>query len=242
MKRLIASTAAAVVVLAAGLVHAPGASAHERRTVAGKYTFVVGFLNEPAYLEEPNGIDLRITNAATNEPVTGVEKTLKADIIVGGQTKTVDVSARFGQQGAYTANIIPTKAGTWVFRFHGTIEGQNVDERFESGPGRFNDVQAKTELQFPVTQPSIGDLAAATGNRTDATSGAAPAAGGATTADVQRALDSADSAKRTGMILGIAGILAGLAGLAAAAYALTRRPGSIAATTSTTTNRRGEPL
>ena len=242
MKKLIAATAAAVAVLAAGLTHTPGTSAHERRTVAGKYTFVVGFLNEPAYLEEPNGIDLRITNTATNDPVEGLEKTLKADIIVGGQTRTADVSARFGMKGAYTANIIPTKAGTWAFRFYGTIEGQNVDERFESGPGRFNDVQAKTELQFPVTQPSIGELAAATGNRTDATAGGAPAAGGATTADVQRALDSADSAKKTGMMLGIAGIVVGLAGLAAAAYALTRRPAPATVATTTTTNRRGEPL
>ena len=79
-------TAAAAVAAALALLIGSGtedAAAHERRTVADKYTFVVGFINEPVFLEQPNGIDLRITNAESNEPVEGVEKTLKADMIVG---------------------------------------------------------------------------------------------------------------------------------------------------------------
>ena len=37
------------------------ASAHEHRTVAENYEFVVGWLNEPALAYEPNGLSLRIT-------------------------------------------------------------------------------------------------------------------------------------------------------------------------------------
>src|SRR5690606_32924961 len=42
------------------LAAAPGASAHERRAV-GDYEIVIGFLNEPAIVEEPNGLDLRVS-------------------------------------------------------------------------------------------------------------------------------------------------------------------------------------
>src|SRR5829696_3240644 len=117
MTRIIPVAAMLAALIVSALVVVPGATAHERRTVAGAYTFVVGFLNEPAYLEEPNAISLTVTNAQTNQPVEGVEKTLKVDATVGGETRTFDLRARFGQPGAYIADLIPTKTGTWAFRF-----------------------------------------------------------------------------------------------------------------------------
>lgn len=135
------------------------AFAHERRTV-GKYDFVVGFLNEPAYVGQPNSIDLRISNTDTKKPVEGLEKTLKAEVIFGGRSMPLELTARFGQPGAYNGNLIPTKAGTYIFHITGEIEGQVVDERFESGPGRFNDVIEMTPLEFPDKIGSSADLAA----------------------------------------------------------------------------------
>lgn len=215
MRRFIAPAAALVAALALLLLNGTSpAAAHERRTVAGKYVFVVGFLTEPALVEEPNGIDLRVTNAQTNEPVEGLEKTLKAEIIVGDQKKTVDLRARFGQRGAYTADIIPTKPGTWVFRFFGTVEGTPVDERFESGPGRFNDVQPKSELQFPVTLPTIGELAQQRASAPEAATQQT-----VSPADVQRALDRANTALRTALIVGLLGIGVGLLGVGLAVRA-----------------------
>ena len=219
--RLISLLAVGLAALALLGPLSPSARAHERRTVAGKYTFVVGFINEPALLEEPNGIDLRITNAETNEPVEGVEKTLKADVTVGGQTKTFELRPRFGQRGAYTADLIPTKTGTWVFRFHGEIEGTRIDERFESGPGRFNDVQPKTDLQFPVQEPSIGELAQQLQRPGQPADRAAPPAD--LSPDVQRALERASSARTTAIAFGVGGIAIGLLGVALAIYALTSR-------------------
>ncbi len=225
MKRVIIAGAAVIAALAVLSVSGvPGASAHERRTVGGKYTFVVGWLNEPALLEEPNGIDLRITNAQTNEPVEGVEKTLKADVTAGGQTKTMDLEPRFGQKGAYTATILPTKTGTWTFRFYGTIEGTQIDEKFESGPNRFGDVEAKSDLQFPVKEPSIGELAQKIG-ATDAGQPAAATSGQGTNPDLQRALDKSNSARTMALGFGIAGIAVGIIGIAVGAYALSTRKG-----------------
>ena len=136
------------------------AFAHERRDV-GKLQFVVGWINEPTFLGEPNGIDLRITDKASGNPVEGAEKTLKATIAYGGGApKEFPVRARFGMKGAYTADVIPTKVGSYVFTFTGAVGDQQVNEKFESGPGRFGDVEDTATLQFPQTVAYAGDLQA----------------------------------------------------------------------------------
>lgn len=178
------------------------ALAHERRTVGGKYVFVVGFLNEPAVQGQMNGISLQVTTVSDSKPVEGLEKTLKAELVVGGGARTmpVDLEARFGQPGAYAANFIPTKAGAYIFRFTGTVEGTAVDERFESGPGRFDDVISAQSLEFPDKLPNPSTTAS----------------------DVQAAKDEAASAR----LLGIAGLGVGLVGVALGGVALaTRRRG-----------------
>ena len=172
------------------------ALAHEQRAV-GKYNFVVGFLTEPAYAGLPNGLDLRITNKETTKPAEGLEKTLQAELIFGGKSMPLTVRARFGQPGAYTADLIPTKAGTYIFHIFGDIEGQKVDEKFESGPGRFNDVQEMTPLQFPEKLVPAPDLAAQ--------------------------VQSAQSAASTAQTFGIIGIIVGVLGLATGGFALFKR-------------------
>ena len=159
---------AAGVALALGAVAAllalalPGtALAHERRQV-GPYTFVVGFINEPALQGEPNGIDLRITRTDTGDPVEGAEQSLKASIAFGGgQPKGFPLRARFRMPGAYTADVIPTKPGSYSFTFTGDLEGAPINQRFESGPGRFDDVQPADKLQFPEAAPAPASLATA---------------------------------------------------------------------------------
>ncbi len=206
MNRILRLLTVGAVIGLAVLTVGPGtASAHERRAV-GPYTFVVGFLNEPAFEGETNGIDLRITRTAGEEPVEGAEKTLKAEVVVGGSTLPLELRPRFRQPGAYNGEFVPTRPGAYTFRFSGTIDGQPVNETFESGPGRFNDVQAVGPLQFPDKVPSGVEL--------------------------QRALAAADSRANTATILGAVGLVAGLAGLALAAWALASRrraPGATAA-------------
>jgi hypothetical protein len=213
-------SAAAIVVAAVALALAGlsprQAEAHERRTVAGQFTFVVGFITEPPITGVPNGIDLRITDAQSNQPVEGAEKTLKADVMTGGQMKTYELTTRFNMPGAYTAHLIPTKAGTWTFRFYGTLNGTPIDERFESGPGRFNDVQLASTLEFPQTTPTQpGATTTTPSNEADVSAAT----------EAQRALDEAEDARTIGIAVGTAGIVVGLIGIALAAVALnTRRP------------------
>lgn len=187
--------ACAVALLVSG-ISVGVALAHEQRTV-GNYQFVVGFLNEPAYVGMPNGLDLRITNQGTAKPVEGLEKTLQAELIFGAKTMPLIVRARFGQPGAYTADLVPTRPGSYIFHVFGAIEGQTVDERFESGPGRYNDPQDMAALQFPDKVPAAADLAA----------------------QVRAAQEAASSAQT----FGIGGIVAGILGLVAGGLALLKR-------------------
>jgi hypothetical protein len=179
------------------------ASAHEKRQV-GNYTFVVGFLSEPPIVDQPNSIDLTVTDS-NNQPVTGLEKTLKAQIIYGGSTEDVALTPRFNAPGKYNGYVIPTKTGTWKFHFTGTINGDNVDQTFTSGPNTFGDVQSTDTTQFPV---KTGDLL---------TIGSQASA----------AKSSADSAKTVGIIgivVGAIGIVIGLGGVGLALSARRSAP------------------
>ncbi|HWV36328.1 MAG TPA: hypothetical protein VNZ55_11895 [Thermomicrobiales bacterium] len=123
------------------------ASAHEHRTVATDYEFVVGFINEPAVQGELNGISLAVTKA--DKPVTGLDQTLKAEIIFGDQKKEVALSPVWKQDGSYEAVFIPTQPGDYTFHFFGTIDGTNVDETFTSSPDGFDSVAPRADLEFP---------------------------------------------------------------------------------------------
>jgi hypothetical protein len=205
---------AGALLVAGGLLPllAPGtALAHERRAV-GPYTFVVGFLGEPALQGEPNGIDLRITRTDGGAPVEGADKTLKAAVAFGGgQPKEFPLRARFGTPGAYTADLIPTKAGSYLFTFSGTIDGTPVNEKFESGPGRFDDVKATDQLQFPEVVPAPAQLSA-TVKSADERAQAAEARAAAAEGQLGRA-----------QALSTAGAVLGLLGLAAGGWALLSR-------------------
>jgi hypothetical protein len=144
------ATALAVALAMLAILAAP-AAAHERRTV-GAYTFVVGWLNEPAHVGQLNALDLRVTETATGKGVEGLEKTLSAEIRTGGRADghALTLEARFGQPGAYKGEVVPTRTGDYRFHITGTIGSQRVDETFESGPGRFEGVEEITSLEYPV--------------------------------------------------------------------------------------------
>jgi hypothetical protein len=217
--RLILTSLIAVLIAVTALGLAPSpADAHERRQV-GPYSFVVGFQGEPAYVEEPNGTSLAVSR--DGQPVEGVDKTLKVEVTTGGDSRTFDLKPVFNRPGSYVAEFIPTKSGPFAFRFFGKIENLDVNERFESGPNRFDEVKSKKELQFPAAVPTNGELAAQVQQARPAEG--SPSAGAPTAAELQQALDRADSARTTAFVVGGAGILFGLLGLGLAALALAGR-------------------
>ncbi|MBM3943377.1 MAG: hypothetical protein FJ316_10745 [SAR202 cluster bacterium] len=186
------------------------ALAHERRDV-GKYQFVVGFIAEPAFEGQKNGVDLRVTNKETTQPIEGLEKTLQVEIThIGSNTsKTFPIRTMFRDPGHYTNDLIFTAPGQYKFRFFGDIKGTPVNETFESGPGRFNDMQSSADLQFPQKLPETREVE-------EAARGAQSTAQQAQSAAQQAGsrASSANTLAILGIILGAVGIASGVGGMA----------------------------
>ena len=207
--------AAAAVLAVTAILTSESALAHERRE-AGKYQLVVGFNEEPALQGQPNGMQVTITVPSEGgRAVEGLADTLRASVALGGgQPREFPLRAVFGQAGRYVADFIPTRSGTYIFTFSGSIEGNPVNERFESGPGRFDDVKAVDQLQFPEAVPPGNEVARV-----------------ARTADDRAA--AAEEAASTARGLAIAGLVVGAVGALIGSVALgvvfSRRPASAAA-------------
>src|SRR5258708_123895 len=172
----------------------PGtALAHERRTIAnGKYDVVVGWDVEPAYVEMKNAAGIRIMDAGTTNPVTGADKTLKVQLRQGASTQPFALRAVFGQNGYYVADILPTRDGEYQWIFSGTINGDAVNETFDTADGKFNKVEPQAALQFPVALPD-------------------PAQSGAAVQAAQADAASARTLAYVGIAVGVLGVLAGVA-------------------------------
>jgi hypothetical protein len=161
MSRLLATLAAAAVIVSSFAINTTVAVGHERRAV-GPYTFVVGWINEPSYVNLLNSLDLTVTETNGGKAVEGLEKTLKADLTFGGSStpQPLTLAARFGLPGKYSGYVMPTKAGDYTFHITGLVGTMNVDEKFESGPGRFGSIESTDPLQYPQKLASNSDLAA----------------------------------------------------------------------------------
>jgi hypothetical protein len=185
------------------------ALAHERRDV-GKYQLVVGFNTEPAIQGEPNGAQITVTvPRENNRPVEGLADNLRVAVAYGGgQAREFPLRSIFGTPGRYVADFVPTRPGAYIFTFTGSIEDQQVNQRFESGPGRFNDVEPVQELQFPEQVPPANEAARiAQAASSDA-------------ALVQTEVNRARLIAFAGLAVGLVGILLAVAALAVAS----RRP------------------
>jgi hypothetical protein len=161
MSRLLAAVAAAAVIVSSFAFGTNIALGHERRAV-GPYTFVVGWMNEPAYVDAANALSLDETETSSSKPVEGLATTLQAEVIVGGGAKKLALELTTDEEspGHYQGSFIPTKVGDYIFHIFGDVDSTKVDERFESGPNTFDGVVSTDPIQFPDRIPANAELAA----------------------------------------------------------------------------------
>lgn len=219
------SRGAGIVVAAAlsGLLILPASAAlaHEGQS-QGDLEMVVGFGTEPAYAGQPNSVQLILVH--DGEPVVDLGDTLDVEVSFGDQSQRFTLEPNFavgafGEPGDYRAWFIPTRAGQYTFHFTGTIEGEDVDQTFASGPRTFGDVEDTNQIQFPVQDPTNGELAERIDQEVPRlTSATEEAQAAATTAveDSQAAADDASSAQTFAILALVVGAL----GVALAAGAL----------------------
>ena len=164
MFRVLNALTAVVVVIASLLTFSGHAYAHEDRTI-GPYQFEVGWLNEPAYVGQLNSLSLNVTDTRNKQPVTGLAKTLTADVSAGGLSPfPLTLSADPDAAGTYNGLVLPTATGSYTFHIRGKVGSLDVDEKFSSGPNTFGDVEDTAALQYPTKIP----VADALGKKLDA--------------------------------------------------------------------------
>jgi hypothetical protein len=201
-RKLLLAPGLLLVAIAGVLIFSSTALAHERRAV-GSYTFVVGWLNEPAYLNEPNAVDLRVTRAADGSAVTGSEQSLKAEVTQADKKTEVQIRPRFNAPGAYDGRLMPTTEGVYSFRIFGTIEGAQINETFTASDSTF------AVITIP---PSFPNEYVSSQSVNESLQGIE-----------QRLVSLEDDDGSDGaMMVGIVGVVLGAAGLGTAAFALMR--------------------
>ena len=195
------------------LLSSAPALAHEGRKL-GDLELEVGWGTEPAFAGEVNSVQLLLVH--DGKPVVDLGDTLDLEVTFGDQTTPMTLEPFFGEgegtPGDYRAWFIPTSAGRYTFHFSGTIDGEDVDETFTSGPNTFDDVESPRSVEFPVQEPTNGELA----DRIDRVEPRLTSAIGDVQADARSAADDASSAKTLGLI----GLLVGAVGLIVAIVAL----------------------
>jgi hypothetical protein len=125
----------------------PQAFAHQRQlyTIGDQdYLIVIGSLNEPIFVDDKSGVDLRVLRADPNNPmnssaegaapIEGLEETIQVEIAAGNKTKVLQIEPAFGEPGAYEAAFYPTVATTFAYRLFGTINNTPVDLTFVCTP------------------------------------------------------------------------------------------------------------
>ena len=155
------------------------ASAHEHATFKignDYYQFTVGSENEPIVVDDKTALFLQVSKCFTSAcmptmgddgdmdgpagtPVTGLESTLKVELVAGDQKKMLSIVPKYGEEGIYNAPFFPTLATTFSYRLNGTVNGTPVDLTFtclqESATAPVNDTKEK-KISDGVTQTSRG--------------------------------------------------------------------------------------
>jgi hypothetical protein len=86
-----------------------------------------------------------------------------------------------GEPGKFRAWLVPTRPGTYSFHVTGTIKGQPIDMMSTCSDTTFACVRDVSDIQFPIKDPSAGQLADRISRELPRAEAAMTAAGGART-------------------------------------------------------------
>jgi hypothetical protein len=139
------------------LMAAHAASAHETHSVK-QYRLTLGWGDEPAYSGYKNSVDVDLADE-TGAPITDLGGgSLAVEVSFGDERLTVPLLPYGPHPGRFRASLVPTRPGTYAFHVTGLVKGQAIDVRSTCSEATFHCVTDAAELQFPVKDPSAGQL------------------------------------------------------------------------------------
>jgi hypothetical protein len=147
---LVGAGVAAVVAFTAGV------EAHDAH-VAGPYRLEIGWSDEPALTGSRNAVAVEITEGKS--AVLDGSASLSAEVSFGGERLVLPLEPDPERRNVYQAKIVPTRAGTYTFHITGRIKTQPIDITTTCSEKTFDCVIDGSEIQFPVKDPSAGQIA-----------------------------------------------------------------------------------
>jgi len=169
------SALAAIILLAAWTP----AAAHETKAVGGM-RLTVGWGEEPAFSGFRNFVEVDVVDGA-GKPVVDLGGALSVEVSFGDERISLSLLPARGQPGKFSAWLVPTRPGTYSFHITGTAKGQAIDMTSTCSPETFACVADVSDIQFPVKDPSAGQLADRISRELPRAAGAMEAASGART-------------------------------------------------------------
>ena len=143
--RLLVSILGTSMILILAPIGTYSVSGHERRlyTIGDQdYLFVVGSVNEPAFVDDKSGVEVFAwwpdptdpmnSQANGTKPIEGL--TFKTDISAGGKNMTLDLEPAFREPGHYEAMFYPTVPTTYNYTVYGDINGTALRDTFTCSP------------------------------------------------------------------------------------------------------------
>jgi hypothetical protein len=132
------------------------ALAHEQ-LVAGKFALTVGWAEEPVYSGLKNAVEIHVTDRAGGA-VRDLKASLSVEVSFGDQRMTLPLLPMRERPNTWYASLMPTRAGTYAFRFTGTLNEQPVDVTSVCSEKTFDCVVDVAAVQFPAKDPPTGQL------------------------------------------------------------------------------------
>jgi hypothetical protein len=134
-------------------------SAHDAHVV-GLYRLEIGWGEEPAFTGIRNSVVVEITEAKGGEPVNDLDGgALSVEVSFGAERVVLPLQPAWSRRNEFRASILPTRAGTYTFHITGTVKSQPIDITSTCAEKTFDCVVDVSHIQFPVKDPSVGQLA-----------------------------------------------------------------------------------
>lgn len=132
-------------------------AAHDRKEVGG-IRLTIGWGDEPAFSGLKNAVEVDVADTAGQTVAEGAA--LSVDVAFGNEHVGLPLRPVRAQPGKYRAVLLPTRAGTYAFHIMGTVKDQAIDVTSTCSDTTFACVVDVAEIQFPMKDPSTGELAA----------------------------------------------------------------------------------
>jgi hypothetical protein len=131
--------------------------AHETKAV-DQIRLTIGWGDEPAFTGFKNFVSVAVSDAA-GAPVTDPGGSLAVEVSFGDERIVLPLLPAGERRGEFRAWLVPTRPGTYTFHITGRIKGQTVDATSTCSDRTFDCVTDISEAQFPVKDPSPGQIA-----------------------------------------------------------------------------------